>query len=58
MKVTVLAESSSYFIFSPGDLRYEDYYRSESGRCWSLSFFLTFFITFYLTSQVATFLYS
>jgi hypothetical protein len=44
MKATVLAESSSYLIFSPGYLRYWDVNRHESGRCHSLPFFLTFFI--------------
>ena len=44
MKAAVLAKSSSYFIFSPGPLRYCDVYRRESGRCLTLPFFLTFFI--------------
>ena len=42
IKATVLAESSLYFIFSPGYLHYCDAYRQGSGRCCSLSFFLTF----------------
>ena len=46
MKATVLAESSSYFIFSPGYLHYEDVHRCESGRCHSLPFFLTFSIKY------------
>jgi hypothetical protein len=45
MKATVLAESSSYFIFSPGYLRYCDVYRCESVRCHTLPFFLTFFLS-------------
>ena len=43
MKAAVLAKSSSYFIFSPGPLRYCDVYRRESGRCLTLPFFLTVF---------------
>ena len=43
MKVTVLAESSVYFIFSLGSLRCSDVYRCESGRFCILPFFLTFF---------------
>jgi hypothetical protein len=46
MKTTVLAESSLYFIFSPGSLHYSDVDRHESGRCRNLLFFLTFFIKF------------
>jgi hypothetical protein len=38
------AESSLYFIFSPGSLRSSDVYRCESGRCCTLLFFLMFFI--------------
>ena len=45
MKATVLDESSLYFFFSPGYLHYCDVYRRESGRCYTLPFFLTFFIT-------------
>ena len=44
MKATVLAESSSYFIFSLGYLHYYDTYKCESGRCCSLPFFLKFSI--------------
>ena len=42
MKATVLAESSIYFIFSPGSPRSSDVYRYESGRCRTLPFFLKF----------------
>ena len=44
MKATVLAESSSYFLFCLGYLRYVHVYRRESGRCRSFPFFLKFFI--------------
>ena len=44
MKGTVLAASSTYFIFSLGYLRYSDVYRYESGRCCSLPF-LTFYVS-------------
>ena len=44
LQATVLAESSSYFFFSPGYLCYKDVYRRESGRCCSLPFFLKLFI--------------
>ena len=50
MKATVLAESSSYFIFSPGYLPYYNVYRCESGRCCLFPFFLTLIIL--LTFQV------
>ena len=39
---TMLAESSIYFIFSLGSLRYSNVYRRECGRCRTLLFFLTF----------------
>ena len=42
MKATVLAESSIYFIFSPGYLCSSKFYRHESGRCHALPFFLQF----------------
>ena len=42
MKATMLAESSTYFIFSPGSLHSRDVYRRESGRRCTCSFFLTF----------------
>ena len=42
--VAFMAESSIYFIFSPGSLCSSDVYRCESGRCCTLPFFLTFFI--------------
>ena len=41
MKATVLAESSTYFIFSPGSLHSSNIYRCESGRWRILPFFLT-----------------
>jgi hypothetical protein len=45
MKTTVLAESSLYFIFSPGCLLSSDIYRRVSGRHHTPPlFFLTFFI--------------
>ena len=44
MKATVLAESSLYFIFSPGYLCYCEVYRFVR-RCRTLPFFLTIFIT-------------
>ena len=47
MKATVLAQSSSYFIPSPGYLRYKDVYRCESGRCRSLRLFLTFLSVYF-----------
>ena len=43
MKATVLAETSLYFIFSPGSLCSSNVYRCESGRCRTLPFFLIFF---------------
>ena len=42
---TVLAESSSFFFFSPSHLHYEDVYRHELGRCRSLPFFLSFYFS-------------
>ena len=47
IKATVLAESSLYFIFSPGSLQYNDAYRHESSRCHTLPFFLTDYFTNY-----------
>ena len=47
MKATVLAESSLYFIFSPGYLHYYDVYRHESGRCHCFPLFLTFYYYYY-----------
>ena len=44
-KATVLAESSLYFIFSPGSLHSSGVYRRESDRCCTLPFFLTFLST-------------
>ena len=41
----VLAESSLYFIFSPGSLHYADVYRHESRRCRILPFFLRFHLS-------------
>ena len=46
-RATVLAESSSYFIFSLGYLHDYDVYRHESGRCHSLSFSYTVLICSY-----------
>jgi hypothetical protein len=51
MEATVLAESSSYPIFSLGYLRYKDVHRHESGRCRSLPFFLTFSTYFVFYGQ-------
>ena len=45
-KATVLAQSSSHFIFSSGYLRYCEVYIHESGRCRTLPLFLTFFYYF------------
>jgi hypothetical protein len=45
LSATLLTESFSYFIFSPGYLRYCDVYRLELGRCHSLPFFLTFYLS-------------
>ena len=42
----LLAESSTYFIFSLGFLHQCDVYRCESGRCCTFSFFLKFFFIF------------
>ena len=47
MKATVLAESSSFFIFSTSYLRYQD---GQSGRCRFLPSFLTFFINMFCLS--------
>ena len=44
-KATVFAESSLYFIFSPGSFCSSNVYRHESGRCRTLPFFLTFIIS-------------
>ena len=49
VKATVLAESSTYFVYSPGSLCSSGVHKHESYRCHTLPLFLTFFLSFHFS---------